>query len=224
MEKNKKNNLKKNEISKNKNLVQNNSNIDTNLFSFVKQNWEKIENEYNLIIKKFEKFNEKIKEQEIKKEYKSLISFLTDSKNNFKNIFFNISINIINISKANTEKINLSYDYIYNEMENLESVIKDLNNVQNKKKLNNKMKVQNLENKLHEYMDEVENFDFDYIEKIYDVYNSFNKEEFEKNLLQNNFIEQYNNKEVDYNKNIYENNLLNINTLNHDSSDINNIK
>ena len=194
------------------------------MFSFIKQSWEKIGNEYDLIIKKFEKFNEKIKEQELKKEYKSLISFLIDFKNNFKNIFFNVGINIANISTTDTEKINLSYDNIYNEMENLETVIKDINNMHNKKKLNKKLKIQNLESKLHEYMDEVENFDFDNIEKIYDIYNSYNKEDLEKILLKNNFIEQYNNNEYDFNKDIYDKNLFNINTLNHDSSDINNLK
>ena len=224
MDKNKKNNLKKSNKVKDKNIIQKIANIDSNLLSILKQNWDKIESDYDSIIKKLEKFEVKLKEQEIKKEYKSLISDFTNFKNNLKNIFFNVGINIANISTTNTEKINLSYDNIYNEMENLEAVIKDINNMHNKKKLNKKLKIQNLESKLHEYIDEVENFDFDNIEKIYDIYNSYNKEDLEKILLKNNFIEQYNNSEYDFIKDIYDKNLFNINTLNHDSSDINNLK
>ena len=224
MDKNKKNHLKKSDKSKDKNIIQKISNIDSNILSILKQNWDKIESEYDSIIKKLEKFEGKLKEQEIKKDYKSLITFFSNFKNNFKNIFFNVGINIANISTTDTEKINLSYDNIYNEMENLETVIKDINNMHNKKKLNKKLKIQNLESKLHEYMDEVENFDFDNIEKIYDIYNSYNKEDLEKILLKNNFIEQYNNNEYDFNKDIYDKNLFNINTLDYDSSDINNIK
>ena len=163
MDKNKKNHLKKSDKSKDKNIIQKISNIDSNILSILKQNWDKIESEYDSIIKKLEKFEGKLKEQEIKKDYKSLITFFSNFKNNFKNIFFNVGINIANISTTDTEKINLSYDNIYNEMENLETVIKDINNMHNKKKLNKKLKIQNLESKLHEYMDEVENFDFDNI-------------------------------------------------------------
>ena len=224
MNKNKKNHLKNIDKAKDKNIIQKISNIDSNLLLILKQNWDKIESEYDSITKKLEKFEGKLKEQEIKKEYKSLILLFSNFKNNFKNIFFNVGINMANISATNTEKINLSYDNIYNEMENLEIVIKDINDMHNKKKLNKKLKIQNLENKLHEFMDEVENFDFDNLEKIYDIYNSYNKEDLEKILLKNNFIEQYNNNEFDLNKDIYDKDLLNINTLNHDSSDINNLK
>ena len=224
MNKNKKNHLKNIDKAKDKNIIQKISNIDSNLLLILKQNWDKIESEYDSITKKLEKFEGKLKEQEIKKEYKSLILLFSNFKNNFKNIFFNVGINMANISATNTEKINLSYDNIYNEMENLEIVIKDINDMHNKKKLNKKLKIQNLENKLHEFMDEVENFDFDNLEKIYDIYYSYKKEDLEKILLKNNFIEQYNNNEFDLNKDIYDKDLLNINTLNHDSSDINNLK
>ena len=224
MNKNKKNHLKNIDKAKDKNIIQKISNIDSNILSILKQNWDKIESEYDSITKKFEKFEGKLKEQEIKKDYKSLITFFSNFKNNFKNIFFNVGINMANISATNTEKINLSYDNIYNEMENLETVIKDIKDVHNKNKLNKKLKIQNLENKLHEYMDEVENFDFDNLEKIYDIYNSYNKEDLEKILLKNNFTEQYNNSEFDKNKDIYDKNIFYINTLNHDSSDINNLK
>ena len=218
MDKNKKKPLKNNEKSRDKNLIQKISNIDGKLISFLKQNWDKIENEYNLLIKKCEKFNEYLKEPEIKKEYKTLISFFSAFKNNFKNIFFNVGINMANISTNTSEKINFSYDNIYNEMADLELVVKDINTLQNNNKKNKKMKIQNLENKLHEFMDEVENFDFDKIEKNYDIYNSYKNEELEKILLQNDFIEKYNIKEHDFNDD-FENNLLNINSLNHDSGE-----
>ena len=218
MDKNKKKPLKNNEKSRDKNLIQKISNIDGKLISFLKQNWDKIENEYNLLIKKCEKFNEYLKEPEIKKEYKTLISLFSAFKNNFKNIFFNVGINMANISTNTSEKINFSYDNIYNEMADLELVVKDKNTLQNNNKKNKKMKIQNLENKLHEFMDEVENFDFDKIEKNYDIYNSFKNDDLEKILLQNDFIEKYNIKELDFN-NDFENNLLNINSLNHDSGE-----
>ena len=218
MDKNKKKPLKNNEKSRDKNLIQKISNIDGKLISFLKQNWDKIENEYNLLIKKCEKFNEYLKEPEIKKEYKTLISFFSAFKNNFKNIFFNVGINMANISTNTSEKINFSYDNIYNEMADLELVVKDINTLQNNNKKNKKMKIQNLENKLHEFMDEVENFDFDKIEKNYDIYNSYKNDDLEKILLQNDFIEKYNIKEHDFNDD-FENNLLNINSLNHDSGE-----
>ena len=218
MDKNKKKPLKNNEKSRDKNLIQKISNIDGKLISFLKQNWDKIENEYNLLIKKCEKFNEYLKEPEIKKEYKTLISFFSVFKNNFKNIFFNVGINMANISTNTSEKINSSYDNIYNEMADLELVVKDINTLQNNNKKNKKMKIQKLENKLHEFMDEVENFDFDKIENNYDIYNSYKNDDLEKILLQNDFIEKYNIKEHDFNDD-FENNLLNINSLNHDSGE-----
>ena len=92
----------------------------------------------------------------------------------------------------------------------LESIIKDINTIQNNNKKNKKIKIQNLENKLHQYMDEIENFDFDKIEKYYDLYNNFDKNDLEKIILKNNFIEQYNNKDVVINKGSYENDLLNL--------------
>ena len=66
--------LKKPEKSKDKNLIQKINNIDGKLLSILKQNWDKIELEYEKLMKKFEKLNEHIKEIEIKKEYNSLIS------------------------------------------------------------------------------------------------------------------------------------------------------
>ena len=223
MKNNQNKNIKKKEKSKDKNLIQKISIIDGKLLTFLKENWDKIEIEYDLLIKKSKKFNDYFKEQDIKKEYESLILLFSNFKNNFKNIFFNVGINLANISTTDNEKINNSYDNVYNEMACLESIIKDINTIQNNNKKNKKIKIQNLENKLHQYMDEIENFDFDKIEKYYDLYNNFDKNDLEKIILKNDFIEQYNNKDVVINKGSYENdllNLLNINTLNHDSDNI----
>ena len=224
MDNNKKKLLKKSEKSKDKNLIQKITNIDGKLISILKQNWDKIENEYDSLMKKFQKFDEIIKEPEIKKEFKTLITILSNFKSNFKSIFFNVGINLANLSNKTSEKINYSYDNIYNEMTDLDLVLNDINEIQNNNRKNKKIKIQKLENKLHEFMDEVENFDFNKLEKTYDIYNSYNNNDLEKFLLQNNFIEKYNIKEADYNKEYYENNLLNINTLNHDSENLDNMK
>ena len=223
MKEDKKKFLKKPEKSKDKNLIQKITNIDGKFLSILKQSWDKIEKEYETLMKRFEKFNEYLKETEIKKEYNSLITLLSSFKNNFKNIFFNVGINMANISNNTSQKIIYSYDNIYNEITDLELEIEDISSIQNNYRKNKKMKMQKLENKLHEFMDEAENFDFNKIEKYYDVYKLYNKNELEKILLQNNFIEKYNTNKEDYKNNVIENDLLNINTLNHDSDNLNNI-
>ena len=215
--------LKKPEKSKDKNLIQKITNIDGKLLSILKQNWDKIELEYEKLMKQFEKFNEYIKEIEIKKEYNSLLSLFSSFKNNFKNIYFNVGINMANSSNNSSEKIIYSYDNIYNEMTDLELEIEELSRIQNNNRKNKKMKIQKLENQLHEFMDEAENFDFNKIEKYYDIYKLYNKNELENILLQNNFIERYNTNKAEYRNEIIENDLLNINTLNHDSDNLNSI-
>ena len=215
--------LKKPEKSKDKNLIQKITNIDGKLLSILKQNWDKIELEYEKLMKQFEKFNEYIKEIEIKKEYNSLLSLFSSFKNNFKNIYFNVGINMANSSNNSSEKIIYSYDNIYNEMTDLELEIEELSRIQNNNRKNKKMKIQKLENQLHEFMDEAENFDFNKIEKYYDIYKLYNKNELENILLQNNFIERYNTNKAEYRNDIIEDDLLNINTLNHDSDNLNNL-
>ena len=215
--------LKKPEKSKDKNLIQKITNIDGKFLSILKQSWDKIEKEYETLMKRFEKCIEYLKETEIKKQYNSLITLLSSFKNNFKNIFFNVGINMANISNNTSQKIIYSYDNIYNEITDLELEIEDISSIQNNYRKNKKMKMQKLENKLHEFMDEAENFDFNKIEKYYDVYKLYNKNELEKILLQNNFIEKYNTNKENYKNNVIENDLLNINTLNHDSDNLNSI-
>ena len=215
--------LKKPEKSKDKNLIQKITNIDGKFLSILKQSWDKIEKEYETLMKRFEKFNDYLKETEIKKEYNSLITLLSSFKNNFKNIYFNVGINMANTSNNSSEKIIYSYDNIYNEMTDLELEIEELSRIQNNNRKNKKMKIQKLENQLHEFMDEAENFDFNKIEKYYDIYKLYNKNELENILLQNNFIERYNTNKAEYRNEIIENDLLNINTLNHDSDNLNNL-
>ena len=223
MKEDKKKFLKNPEKSKDKILIQKITNIDGKFLSILKQSWDKIEKEYETLMKRFEKFNDYLKETEIKKEYNSLITLLSSFKNNFKNIFFNVGINMANLSNNTSQKIIYSYDNIYNEITDLELEIEDISSIQNNYRKNKKMKMQKLENKLHEFMDEAENFDFNKIEKYYDVYKLYNKNELEKILLQNNFIEKYNTNKENYKNNVIENDLLNINTLNHDSDNLNSI-
>ena len=68
MDNNKKKCLKKSDKSKDKNQIQNITNIDDKLFTYLKQNWDKIDNDYDSLIKKMDKFTEYIKESEIKDE------------------------------------------------------------------------------------------------------------------------------------------------------------
>lgn len=226
----------KKDKNSNKNILENNSNINGKILILIKQHWEKIELEYNSLMKKLEKFNHLFINTEIQKVYKSMISLFNNFKSNFKNIFVNLGKNIGNLSndknndnKLNNDSItkNILYDNINNECSNLESIIKDINNIQIKNKKKRKKQIENLENKLHEYMDEVDKFDFNKINKLYDNFNN-NKNGIENIILQNDYIEQYNYKEFEENenndcdnndeKNI--NDIMNINTLNHESESI----
>ena len=83
-------------------------------------------------------------------------------------------------------------------------------------------------------MDEIDNLDFNKIDKLYDSYNT-NQNKVENIILQNDFIEQYNYKEFEIknenkkdngnndNDNEEENveDIMNINTLGHDSESAN---
>ena len=226
----------------NKGTVNNNININAKILLLLKQNWDKIEIEYNSLMKKSDEFTKILLDSQIKKEYKLLISLFSNFKDNVRNVFFNVGINIGNLSFNNNDNnnnvdnnnsniIQASYDNIYNEFLSLESIIKDINNIQINSKKKKKKQFENLENKLHEYMDELDKLDFNKMDKLYNNFNDVNKKEIENIILQNDFIEQYNYKEFDFqNENNKEenyidkfkgsnqiNNQLNINTLNHDS-------
>ena len=227
----------------NKSTVNNNIHINGKILLLLKQNWDKIEIEFNSLMKKSDEFTKILLDSQTKKEFKLLISLFSNFKDNVRNVFFNVGINIGNLSSNNnnnnnnnvdnnnSNKIQASYDNIYNEFLSLESIIKDINNIQINSKKKKKKQIENLENKLHEYMDELDKLDFDKIDKLYNNFNDENKKEIENIILQNDFIEQYNYKEFDFqNENNKEekyldkfkglnqiNNQLNINTLNHDS-------
>ena len=227
----------------NKSTVNNNIHINGKILLVLKQNWDKIEIEFNSLMKKSDEFTKILLDSQTKKEFKLLISLFSNFKDNVRNVFFNVGINIGNLSSNNnnnnnnnvdnnnSNKIQASYDNIYNEFLSLESIIKDINNIQINSKKKKKKQIENLENKLHEYMDELDKLDFDKIDKLYNNFNDENKKEIENIILQNDFIEQYNYKEFDFqNENNKEekyldkfkglnqiNNQLNINTLNHDS-------
>jgi len=227
----------------NKSNINNNSNINGKILLLLKQNWDKIEIEYNSLMKKSEEFTKVLIDSQIKKEYKLLISLFSNFKDNVRNVFFNVGINIGNLSSNNNNNndndiennnsniIKATYDNIYNEFLSLESIIKDINNIQINSKKKKKKQIENLENKLHEYMDEVDKLDFNKIDKLYNNFNDENKKEIENIILQNDFIEQYNYKEFDFQNENNKldnyidkfkssnqvNNQLNINTLNHDS-------
>ena len=221
----------------NKSDLEKKSNVNDKILLILKQNWDKIELEYDSLIKKLGKFNNFLSNSEIQKEYKSLILLFNNFKSNFKNIFFNLGKNIGNINNNinenkvndNSNKIKLSYDNINNQLDNIESTIKDINNIQTKNKSKKRKQIENLENKLHEYMDEIDKLDFNKIDKLYDNYND-NKNNIENIILQNDFIEQYNYKDFELKKENnkdnndeeeYIDNVININTLNHDSESIN---
>jgi len=230
----------KNKDKNNNKIKENNSDINGKILLLLKQNWEKIELEYSLLIQNFEKFNQCLLDSEMKKNYKSLILLLDKFKINFKKIFFNLGDDIGSLTGGvnNNYKINnnsnilkTSYDNINNEFAKIESKIKNINNIQARKKMNRKKQLENLELKLNEYMNEFDKIDYEKIDKLYDSYNN-DKNEMENIILQNDFIEKYNYKEFEYqneNKDKKEkdkdkekdmeiiNNIMDIKTLNHDS-------
>ena len=226
MENIKKKNLKNNSGIKDKS--QKDNNINCQMPTILKLNWDKLESEYDSLIKQSEKYLEFFKDSKIKYEYKSLILSFVSFKNNLKKFILNIGENLsktpeFNIKTNNNhKKIALPYENIYNDMTDIESLIKDIYNIQNNIKKKRNIKIQTLENTLHEYMDEIEKLDFNKIEKVYDIYNNYNKNDIEKILLKNNFIEKYNDKKYNYNNDNFDdntenNNLFKINSLTNDS-------
>ena len=104
-----------------------------------------------------------------------------------------------------------SYDNIYNEFLELESLTKHMISNQNKVQKNRNIHFQNIEKKLQGFLEEINDFDFKKINKnynkIYGNLNQINDNDNEKiNILlqRNNFVEKYN--PLDYNLNIFENN------------------
>lgn len=191
-----------------------------NTFNIIKEGWDKLSLEYNNIVTNLNSFNDSL-DEEHKKSFKLIITSLEKFKDDFKNLIFNISVSIGNISSNSPSKnindinINLSvkdsYDNIYNEFLELESLTKHMISNQNKVQKNRNIHFQNIEKKLQGFLEEINDFDFKKINKnynkIYSNLNQVNDNDNEKiNILlqRNNFVEKYN--PLDYNLNIFENN------------------
>jgi len=195
-----------------------NKNDKENTFNIIKEGWDKLSLEYNNIVTNLNSFNDSL-DEEHKKSFKIIITSLERFKDDFKNLIFNISVSIGNISSNNPNKnindinINLSvkdsYDNIYNEFLELESLTKHMISNQNKVQKNRSIHFQNIEKKLQGFLEEINEFDFKKINKnynkLYDNLDQINDNEKINMLLQrNNFVEKYNPSE--YNLNIFENN------------------
>ena len=89
-----------------------------------------------------------------------------------------------------------SYDNIYNEFLEIESLTKNI--IQNQEKLekNRYKNFENLENKLQGYLDEINKFDYEKINKNYNVFDSSDdldiNEKINLILQKNNEVEKYN--------------------------------
>lgn len=195
-----------------------NKNDKENTFNIIKEGWDKLSLEYNNIVTNLNSFNDSL-DEEHKKSFKIIITSLEKFKDDFKNLIFNISVSIGNISSNNPNKnindinINLSvkdsYDNIYNEFLELESLTKHMISNQNKVQKNRSIHFQNIEKKLQGFLEEINEFDFKKINKnynkLYGNLDQINDNEKINILLQrNNFVEKYNPSE--YNLNIFENN------------------
>jgi hypothetical protein len=206
----------------NKNIVlespSSKKNDKVNTFNIIKEGWDKLSLEYNNIVTNLNSFNESL-DEEHKKSFKLIITLLEKFKDDFKNLIFNISVSIGNISSDSPNKnindinINLSvkdsYDNIYNEFLELESLTKHMISNQNKVQKNRSIHFQNIEKKLQGFLEEINEFDFKKINKnynkIYDNLGQVNENEKINMLIQkNNFVEKYN--PLEYNLNIFENN------------------
>jgi hypothetical protein len=201
-----------------------NKNEKGNTFNIIKEGWDKLSLEYNNIVTNLNSFNDSL-DEEHKKSFKLIITSLEKFKDDFKNLIFNISVSIGNISSnspnqnINDININLSvkdsYDNIYNEFLELESLTKHMISNQNKVQKNRSIHFQNIEKKLQGFLEEINDFDFKKINKNYNkiygnlnqINNNNNDNDNEKvNILiqRNNIVEKYN--PLDYNLNIFENN------------------
>jgi len=173
-----------------------------NTFNIIKEGWEKLSSEYNTIVKNVNLFNEKLDEDH-KNRFKSIITSLDKFKDDFQTLIITISLSIGNISSNNSNKnfddvnINLSvkdsYDNIYNEFLELESLTKNMISNQNKVQKNRSIHFQNIEKKLQGFLEEINEFDFKKINKNYNKFyenlNQINNNEKINILLQkNNFV------------------------------------
>ena len=192
---------KKGEIKDNKSKYYEKENI----FQIIKEGWDVLSSEFDIIVNNVKSFNDSLEENK-KKNFKSIISSLEKFKDDFKNVIFNISLTIGNTTSnspsksKNEENINLSvknsYDNIYNEFLEIESLTKNM--IQNQAKLekNRNKYFENIEKKLQGYLEEVNNFDYEKINQNYNVFDSSDdidiNEKINLILQKNCEVEKYN--------------------------------
>ena len=192
---------KKGEIKDNKSKYYEKENI----FQIIKEGWDVLSSEFDIIVNNVKSFNDSLEENK-KKNFKPIISSLEKFKDNFKNVIFNISLTIGNTTSnspsktKNEENINLSvknsYDNIYNEFLEIESLTKNM--IQNQAKLekNRNKYFENIEKKLQGYLEEVNNFDYEKINQNYNVFDSSDdidiNEKINLILQKNCEVEKYN--------------------------------
>ena len=192
---------KKGEIKDNKSKYYEKENI----FQIIKEGWDVLSSEFDIIVNNVKSFNDSLEENK-KKNFKSIISSLEKFKDDFKNVIFNISLTIGNTTSnspsktKNEENLNLSvknsYDNIYNEFLEIESLTKNM--IQNQAKLekNRNKYFENIEKKLQGYLEEVNNFDYEKINQNYNVFDSSDdidiNEKINLILQKNCEVEKYN--------------------------------
>jgi hypothetical protein len=182
-----------------------------NTFNVIKEGWDKSSLEYDVIVKNVKSFNDTL-DEEHKKNFKSILLSLEKFKDDFKNVIFNISLSLGNITSnspnKNNNEINInlsvknSYDNIYSEFLELESLTKKLLVNQKKIQKNRNNHFQNIEKKLQGFLEEINEFDFKKINKnmikFYDENNKLNLNHMNNNekinflLQKNNIVEKYN--------------------------------
>jgi len=195
-------------ILNNKGEIRNKKSISyekDNIFHIIKDGWDALSSEFDLIVNNVKSFNESLDENR-KKNFKSIISSLEKFKDNFKNVIFNISLTIGNTTsnspskEKNEENVNLSvknsYDNIYNEFLSIETLTKNM--IQNQEKLekNRNKHFENIEKKLQGYLEEINNFDYEKINENYNVFDSSDdldiNEKINLILQKNCNVEKYN--------------------------------
>ena len=189
-----------------------------NIFQIIKEGWDALSSEFDLIVNNVKSFNDSLDENK-KKYFKPIISSLDKFKDNFKNVIFNISLTIGNTStnspskSKNDENLNLSvknsYDNIYNEFLELESLTKNMIQNQSKLEKNRTKQFENIEKKLQGYLEEINNFDYEKINQNYNVFDSSDDLDINEKInliLQKNLqVEKYNPLEYNFISNGFDN-------------------
>ena len=176
-----------------------------NIFHIIKNGWDILSSEFDIIVNNVKSFNDTLDEKK-KRNFNLIISSLEKFKDNFKNVIFNISLNIGNttsnspVKAKKEEDINLSvknsYDNIYNEFLDLESLTKNMIQTQAKLEKNRNKHFESLEKKLQGYLEEINNFDYEKINQNYNVFDSSDdldiNEKINLILQKNCEVEKYN--------------------------------